>query len=139
MSKSWVSISSLIALGSNPWCSSYYRSSMATLLFKFNWCTFNSCSSSLVILRWPLYSNWYSKTSIFYLKLTTTPMLFSLYWSSPYAFKMLVKDFRLSFSQFGSFWHAKRNLLVNLPCQFGKSILVVIGCAWIWGEIGSPN
>jgi hypothetical protein len=39
----------------------------------------------------------------FYLELFTTPMLLALYWFNPYAFKILVKDFRLSFSQFGSF------------------------------------
>jgi hypothetical protein len=39
-------------------------------------------------------------------------MLFSLCWSNPYAFKMLMKDLRLSFSQFGS-----SDTLKNFPCE----------------------
>ncbi len=93
--ESWIFIFFFIALRSDPWCSNCYRYSLATLLFIFCWSTSNSCSSSLAILICPPCSNWYAKTYVFDLKLSTTPMLFYLCWFHPYAFKMLMKDFKL--------------------------------------------
>jgi hypothetical protein len=143
MFKSWVPISSLIALGCDPWCSSCYRSSMAILLFRFCWSTSSFCSSSLATLRWPPYSSQYAKTFVFDLEFFKTLMLLSFHRASPYAFKMLMKDFKLSLSQFGSFdmlkefclWMWKIGLRSQtLPCEFGKLIMVGIGCAGISGE-----
>jgi hypothetical protein len=117
---------------------------MVTLLFKFYWSTSSYCSSSLVTIRCLPCSGWYAKTYVSDLELSTTPMLFSLCWSSPYALTMLVKDFRLFFSQFGSFdmlkefclWIWKIGLWIQtLPFEFDKLILVGIKCAWIWRKL----
>jgi hypothetical protein len=121
----------------DPWHSSYCKSS-SILLFRFCGITLNFCNSSLATLRCPPYFGWYARTFVSDLKLYMIPMLFSFCWSSPYALKMLMKDFRLSLSQFESsdmlkefcLWTFHHNL-VNL----GKIVLVGMGCAWIWGKL----
>ncbi len=117
---------------------------MITLLFRFCWSTSSSYNFFLATLRCPPCFGWYARTSVFDLELYMIPILLSFCWSSPYALKMLMKDFKLSLSQFGSFDMLKEfcmwiqtlhHSLVNL----GKLILVGMGCAWIWGEIRNPS
>jgi len=145
MSESWVPNSSLIALRYDLWCSNYCRFSMATLLFRFCWSTSSSCNSPLATLRCPPCSSWYVKTYISNLELSTTPMLLSLCWSSQYALKMLMKDFKLSLSQFGSsdmlkefcLWIWKIGLWIQtLPCEFCKLILVELDVLEFGGKLG---
>jgi hypothetical protein len=56
----------------------------------------------LAIEKFPPYFGLYVKACVSNRTFFATPMLFALCWSSPYDFKMLMKDFKWFLSQFGS-------------------------------------
>jgi hypothetical protein len=104
----------------------------------------------LVPLRCLPCSSWYAETFVYDLEFFIVLMLLFC-WSGPNAFKMLMKDFKLFISQFGIFNMLKEFCLwiwnIGLWIQtlhhslvnVGKLFLVWMGCAWTWGEIGSPS
>ncbi len=118
---------------------------------RFCWYTFNVHSFSLATIKWPPCFGWYARTCVYDLTLFAILMLFGLCWSNPHDLKMLMKDFKLFLSQFGSsnmlvefcLWIWKIGLWIQTLHHslvlVNKLFLARMGCAWIWGEIGSSS
>jgi hypothetical protein len=146
-----ICIYSLITLEFVPWCSSSFKSSLAIVMSKFCWSISNAYNSSLAIVKCFPCSGWYARICVFDLTFSIILMLLAHCWFSPYDLKMLMIDFKLFVSQFGSsdmlaefcLWIWKIGLWIQTLHQIlvlvSKLFLVGMGCAWIWGEIGRSS